>query len=161
MLVAGSAIKQNVGILSNWKDWKPESEKYGWLLIAGAMNPPKRIKTSKRRSKDLKAGGFLRGIKYDMQVMEEIISREKLGNLQNTLRMLDMEKEDVVKRIIKFFTWCKEGDYKPVLYYTGHGEIGSGDWCFIDDTISISEIEELLPVGCLYPLIISGKGQKM
>ena len=155
MAFAGSAIKQNVGDLSYWDDWKPSTLKHGWLLIAGATNPPKNITTSQRRSKDVKSGNFLEGTKYDMQVMEEFVSNENLGFLHNTLRMLDMETHEVRKRIKKFFKWCKENRYKPVLYYTGHGEVGSGDWCFNDDTISVCEIEELLPSGTKYPLIIS------
>ena len=153
--LAGSAISQGVGLLTNWEEWRPGKVTYGWLLIAGATNPPKRIQTSERRSKEHRSGNFLDGTKYDMQVMEDFVTKIKLGNLHNTLRMLDIKKDDVVERIMKFFTWCKEKEYKPVLYYSGHGEYGSGDWCFSDGTISVDEIENNLPVGTYYPLIIS------
>ena len=42
-----------------------------------------------------------------------------------------------------------------LCYETGHGEIGTGDWCFHDGTISIQEIEDIVPSDTLYPLIIS------
>ena len=155
MPFAGSAIQQNVGDLNNWNEWKPSNKTHGWLLIAGATKPPLNISTSERRSKDFNRGSFLEGTKYDMQVMEEFVRKESLGNLQNTLRMLDMEKQEVIKRIKKFFEWCKVNEFKPVLYYTGHGEVGSGDWCFSNGTISISEIEKILPGGTFYPLIIA------
>ena len=115
MSLAGSAIKQNVGDLTKWDQWKPDNRKYGWLLIAGATNPPENIDTSQRRSKEEKSGQFLEGTKYDMQIMEEFVKKKSLGNLQNTLRMLDMEKQEVIKRLKKFFEWCKKNEYKPAL----------------------------------------------
>ena len=42
-----------------------------------------------------------------------------------------------------------------MLYYTGHGEIGTGNWCFEDGTISIQEIFDKMPGGCYYPMIFS------
>ena len=44
--------------------------------------------------------------------------------------------ESFPKRLKKFFEWCKKNEYKPALYYTGHGEVGTGDWCFSDGTVS-------------------------
>lgn len=32
--------------------------------------------------------------------------------------------------ITKFFQHCKERDSYPIIYYTGHGEEGTGNWCF-------------------------------
>ena len=42
-----------------------------------------------------------------------------------------------------------------MLYYTGHGEIGTGNWCFEDGTSSIQEIFDKVPGGCYYPMIFS------
>merc|ERR1719362_1182225 len=42
-----------------------------------------------------------------------------------------------------------------MLYYTGHGEIGTGNWCFNDRTLSIQEIDDMLPGECYYPTIVS------
>ena len=42
-----------------------------------------------------------------------------------------------------------------MLYYSGHGEIGTGNWCFDDGTISIQEIFDMVPKGCYYPMIFS------
>ena len=42
-----------------------------------------------------------------------------------------------------------------MLYYTGHGQVGTGNWCFDDGTIGIQEIVDILPADCYYPLIFS------
>jgi len=38
-------------------------------------------------------------------------------------------KEVVLKTLHEFFDKCKNEDYKPLIYYTGHGD-KNGDWCF-------------------------------
>ena len=152
---AGSAREQNVGDLTNWKKWKPSNLVHCWLLIAGATSLPEKISTSDRRSKEEKSGKFLEGTKYDMQAMEEFVRKEDLGNLQNSIRDFEIEKNYVSQKIEKFFALCKQNNFKPVLYYTGHGEVGTGNWCFNDGTLSIGEIEALLPGGAYYPLIIA------
>ena len=71
------------------------------------------------------------------------------------------EKYEARAKIKKFFSICKRDGCKPILYYTGHGQAGTGNWCFTDSsdngdgTISIQEIEEDVPGGCRYTLIIS------
>jgi len=152
--LAGSAIKQGAGKLTEWDNWKPPGSSYAWLLVAGAMDPPKTVIVSKRRFRDARNGSFLSGIKHDMRNMEDAIEKLNLGELKNTIRDLDMEKELVKKRVTQLFMHCKDKQLKPILYYTGHGEICSGDWCFSDGTLSIQEIESLF-CGNLHPLIIS------
>ena len=39
------------------------------------------------------------------------------------------------------------------MYYKGHGQAGTGNWCFKDGTLNIKDIEKL--VGGQYPLIIA------
>ena len=57
--------------------------------------------------------------------------------------------------ILKFFMFCRDNNYKPMLYYTGHGELPTGNWCFTDDTIGIEELFNWVPKGCSYPTICS------
>ena len=143
MSFAGSAIKQGVGNLNKWKSWKPSKKKHGWLLISGGTN-------------DIDSECFLKGTKFDMQVMEEMIKSKKLGYLQNVLRIYDLEKYDALKRIKRFFLWCRERKYKPVIYYTGHGEVGTGNWEFSDGVISIREsrlsIWVTIPLNITFPI---------
>jgi len=82
-------------------------------------------------------------------------------SLHNVVRDYYLEKDEARAKIKKFFSICRRDGCKPILYYTGHGQAGTGNWCFSDGdgysdgTISIQEIEEDVPVGCDYPLIIS------
>eukprot|EP00091_Calanus_sinicus_P011582 TRINITY_DN26161_c0_g1_i1.p1 TRINITY_DN26161_c0_g1~~TRINITY_DN26161_c0_g1_i1.p1 ORF type:complete len:120 (-),score=33.43 TRINITY_DN26161_c0_g1_i1:151-486(-) len=87
---AGSAIKQGVGEFKNWDKWKPggSAEDYSWLIIAGASDPPKDVAVSKRRERGEKGGSFLKGIKYEMQYIEDSIDKNSLGKLHNTIRNL-------------------------------------------------------------------------
>ena len=137
--LAGSAIKQGVGQLVEWDQWKPSpgSMLFRWLIIAGAMDPPKSIIVSKRRFRDARNGAFLKGIKHDVKNVEDIIDKLDLGILHNTIRDLEMETEVVKKRIVTFFEKCEVEKVKPVLYYTGHGQILTGDWCFANGKITI------------------------
>jgi len=148
---AGSAIKQNVGELKNWDSWKPGSN-HSWLLIAGAMDPPKGVVVSKRRDR---GGKFLQGICLDLANMEKAIvnSAMGLGDLFNTVRDNYLNKSEAEIKLKQFLQKCSEEDKKPIIYYTGHGQAGTGNWCFQDGTLSIQDIEKL--VCGQYPLIIA------
>ena len=160
MSFAGSAISQNAGRVDQWKTWRPNEKKTKWLLFSGATSPPKDVNISERRSRDNhgdKDGDFLRGIKRDFLNVEETIETiEKHGAmLHNVVRDLYIKKSTALNHIETLFDNCENKGVKPVLYYTGHGEVGTGNWCFSDGTISIKEISEMIPVGCNYPLIFS------
>ncbi len=45
----------------------------------------------------------------------------------------------------------------PVLYYSGHGEKGTGNWCFKNGCVSPQDVERIhgSVAGCRYPMIIS------
>ena len=120
--------------------------------MAGATDPP--CETSTRRSRNCdRKGSFLRGVTNDLGTMEasEVVKK----GLHNAVRDYYLEKDEARAKIKKFFNICKRDGCKPVLYYTGHGQVGTGDWCFSDGTLSIQEVEEDVTFGCLYPLIIS------
>ena len=151
---AGSAIAQEVGLLKNFDDWKLSKRATKWLLIAGASDPP--CKTSRRRARYIdcnEESSFLHGVTKDLAKMENSLVVKK--NLYNTVRDFYLEKDEAVMKLKKIFSACQKDRTKPVLYYTGHGEVGTGNWCFHDGTISIQEIEELVPPKSSYPLIIS------
>ena len=70
-MYAGSALKQGVGKLSEWDEWKPTSvSSYRWLLLAGATDPPKEVSVTSRRSREARSGHFLKGVKDDMKNIE-------------------------------------------------------------------------------------------
>ena len=120
--------------------------------LVGATDPP--CDTSTRRTRNInKNSSFLRGVTNDLATMEA--SKKVKKGLYNAVRDYYLEKDEARAKIKKFFSICKGDGSKPILYYTGHGQVGTGDWCFSDGTLSIQEIEEDVPRGCLYPLIIS------
>lgn len=154
--IAGSAIAQgpNVGRIDQWSKWKPTEERTLWLLLSGATNPPEGIEISKRRPRDApgdKNGAFLHGISHDLLNMQKMI----VPNLYNTVQDLYLRKDKALEHITKCFKTCKDKEIHPMLYYTGHGETGTGNWCFADGTVSIKEIYDLVPGDCFYPLIFS------
>ena len=153
---AGSAITQgrHVGRIDRWSEWNPTSLKPRWLILSGASDPPSRINISDRRARDIpgvRRGIFLSGVAHDLANMEAAVE----VNLFNTVKDLYLTKTAASSHIRKLFETCKREELKPFLYYTGHGEIGTGNWCFADGTISIQEILDMLPAGTYYPMIFS------
>ena len=153
---AGSAIAQgpNVGRIDRWSAWNPTSIEPKWLLLSGASNPPKDVKISKRRPSNipgLRGGEFLSGVTHDLANMEAAVGTK----LFNTVKDLYLIKSAAFEHIRKLFDVCRNEKVKPMLYYTGHGEIGTGNWCFHDGTISIQDIFDMLPVKTYYPMIFS------
>ena len=156
MSFAGSAIAQgpNVGRIDRWPLWRPTTAKPRWLLLSGATDPPTDINISDRRTRDApgdKNGQFLKGISRDLVNMEDAVG----AKLFNTVKDLYLTKSDALAKIRTFFEACKPTKCHPMLYYTGHGEIGTGNWCFHDGTISIQEIFDMVPEGVYYPMIFS------
>ncbi|KAL9953310.1 hypothetical protein ACROYT_G040707 [Oculina patagonica] len=154
--LAGSAIAQgpNVGRIDRWSQWRPTSIEPKWLLLSGASNPPKDVQISNRRPRDnpgVIGGEFLSGVTHDLANMEAAVGYK----LYNTVKDLYLTKSRALEHISSVFDTCKREEVKPMLYYTGHGEIGTGNWCFHDGTISIQEIVEMRPEGVYYPMIFS------
>lgn len=157
MSFAGSAIAQgpNVGRIDRWSEWDPTSAvEPRWLLLSGASDPPSGINISDRRTRDtpgVKGGTFLAGVAHDLANMEAAVGI----NLFNTVKDLYLTKSTAFGHIRRLFETCKRNKVKPILYYTGHGETGTGNWCFADGTISIQEIFDMMPGGTYYPMIFS------
>ena len=153
---AGSAIKQgpNVGRIDRWSEWNPTSIEPKWLLLSGASDPPSRVNISDRRTRDIpgvRSGTFLSGVAHDLANMEGAVGI----NLFNTVKDLYLTKSTACGHIRSLFDACRRDRVKPILYYTGHGESGTGNWCFSDGTISIQEILDMHPEGMYYPMIFS------
>ena len=144
----------DVGRLDSRSNWKPTSIETKWLLLSGASNPPSDITTSDRRTRDTpgtRGGTFLSGVAHDLANMEDAVG----SYLFNTVKDLYLTKSTACDHIRSLFDACRRDRFKPILYYTGHGEIGTGNWCFADGTISIQEILDMRPKGTYYPMIFS------
>jgi len=156
LVFAGSAIAQgpNVGRIDRWSQWEPTAFKTKWLLLSGASDPPSDINISDRRSRDtpgVKGSTFLSGVSHDIANMGDAIERDLFNRVQD----LNLTKSTALDHIKKLFDTCKREQVKPILYYTGHGEIGTGNWCFKDGKISTQEIIDTLPDKTHYPMIFS------
>ena len=156
MLLAGSAIVQgrSVGRIDRWSKWNPTTAEPRWLILCGATDPPTDITISDRKPRDTlgdKSGRFLKGVSHDVLNMENAVG----SKLHNTVKDLFLTKSDALKKIGELFEVCKPKKFHPMLYYTGHGERGTGNWCFQDGTISIQEIFDVVPEDEYYPMIFS------
>ena len=155
-----SALSMNVGLLSEWEEWKPfpKDTPVKWLLMSGAIDPPEHIQISNRRPRKststTKSGNYLAGMSQDLGNMSAFVDDIGLFNYAFNMRMT---KEDAIKNIKDLFEACVKNEPKaaPVIYYTGHGESKTGNWCFQNHQLGIREIVSLIPPGCYHPLIIS------
>eukprot|EP00111_Clytia_hemisphaerica_P013010 TCONS_00038226-protein len=159
---AGLVISMNVGLLSEWDNWKPfpKGIPSRWLLMGGAVDPPKEIQISKRRPRKIttvaRAGQFLPGVQQDLGNMSAALLKNKLL-LHNYIFDMKITKERALEGIKDLFQNCMNQSPKaaPVIYYSGHGEMDTGNWCFQNLQLGIREIVALIPKGCYEPLIIS------
>ena len=156
---AGSFLTQAFSYcrIDNWDDWKPTNLKTKWLLLSGSSDPPEVVKVSERRPRTTvttKDGPFLDGVQKDFVNMNDALKKKgiELFNHMNILRITTSDAKNAINDVL---VACKDERKKAVIYYTGHGEIGTGNWCFKDGTISLKELEDITPPGCLYPIIIS------
>jgi len=138
------------GVLTKIDSWIASRNKRRWLLISGAMNPPQTAApTAKVRADGERSGNFLAGIDLDFYHMSRVIG----GDLHNKVQDMEIKVKGVEAHIKKFFEMCQKNEYVPMLYYTGHGAAGSGDWCFADGKLSFSAVHDLLPGGTFYPWV--------
>ena len=156
--LAGSAIAQgpNVGRIDKLSEWKPSQPncKRLWLLIAGASDPPSDIAISDRRTRDCpgaRGGSFLSGVTHDLANMEAAVKSE----LFNTVKDLYLTRDAALGHIKSLFETCRSQGLRPMLYYTGHGEKGTGNWCFKKGKITIQTIFDNCPKGMYNPMIFS------
>ena len=101
-----------------------------------------------------KDGPFLHGMSRDFTSMTDALIRNNL-ELFSSLHKLRITRHDAIREIKDTFDACESGRKQAVIYYTDHGEEGTGNWCFRDGTISIEEFELLISREGFYPIIIS------
>ena len=134
------------GVLEALPNWAGDAPRK-WFLIAGAMDPPTGSgATSRVRNSGgcgQRSGKFLEGIELDFRHMTRAVGCD----LYNRVHDMRLKLHEAKSRICDFFDECKKRECIPILYYTGHGAAGSGNWCFEDGCLSFSDICELLPVG--------------
>ena len=112
-----------------------------WLLVQGCTEPPENVQYARRKA----PSGYLGGMKHDIVLMKSLIEKEERFHLYNSLEnMRSLTKRAVLEEIQAMSNYAYEkGYYEVVIYYTGHGETGTGDWCFSDGTLSLETL-----IGC-------------
>merc|ERR1712154_154793 len=87
--------------------------------------------------------------------MEEMLNESKSRRVHNVVRDMKYAKKSmVIDRITKCARDCKKkGGQQVYIYYTGHGETNTGNWCFSDGSVSLSDVLKAVIAG--YPNVPS------
>ena len=112
-----------------------------FLLVAGSTSSPKNVKiVDKSRSS---SGSYLQGISQDLANMEQyLIGNRDIVHLHNVVRdMANLSKNTVLLNIRQAIEKCNGS---LTIYYTGHGESYSGNWCFADGVITLKDIIDVI-----------------
>ena len=128
-----------------------------WLLLQGAVDSPKKYKpiSSSKHENDTKKEvelPFLKELVTDLKTVNDFLhEHKKYGtHLFSYSFQMRQTKETTLEEIRKLIKGCIENKAFPVIYYTGHGELGTGNWCFVNNEndqehIGITEIINLIP----------------
>ena len=108
-----------------------------FILIAGTTNSPKSVKA---RDKTRDNGSYLDGISSDSHNMKKWVNKNQYWQLYNTVQNMRNLKKSTVLSEITEFAEQKESKECIRIYYTGHGESNTGNWCFKDGTVSLIEV---------------------
>ena len=123
-------------------------DKTVWLLIRGCTKTRGSYDISKKVGRDYSSskwsnGSYLGGMKVDINRMEKWINDNDEDNYwYNTLvdnQGLTIKK--VLKSIIETAVSAMENNADTLgIYYTGHGETKTGNWCFSDGVLKFDAI---------------------
>ena len=110
-----------------------------WLLIKGCTDSPQSVKAIKRKGDN---GSYLHGMKYDFAKMIKMIENKPNYALFNTLEnMRSLQCKDVTKAIREFAAFAYQNKCSGIwIYYTGHGEKNTGNWCLSDGVITLRKV---------------------
>ena len=110
---------------------------WSYILIAGTTSSPSSISTTDKKREN---GNYLDGISSDLHNMKNHINSQSHLSLDTILQdMKYLSKWTVLDRIRK----CAQKTIDNIfIYYTGHGEKNTGNWCFKDGVVSLEEVIE-------------------
>lgn len=125
---------------------QPQTPEGYWLLIAGTSDS-KGTKYTDKISDDNNCN-FVEGVSADLANIEATIKEYAqsgwapwaLHNIVNNTK--DTSKADVIDTIKECAQECKKQakGREVVIYYTGHGETNTGNWCFADGVVTLSDV---------------------
>eukprot|EP01084_Bolivina_argentea_P169243 293411_1 len=112
-------------------------EANAWILIAGTTKFPDSIKTSDKKRVN---GNYLSGVSCDLTNMEQWITTKGYGKLYNVVRnMQNLKCQTVLDNIKECAANIKQNGVMRI-FYTGHGQLDTGNWCFCDGVISLDDV---------------------
>lgn len=139
---AGSALDIIKNEPSEWLSTYLGSKNTSWFIFQGATNPPGKTHSCKHNN------GEYRNLLKDLKTAKKFIKNHQEFSLERYNFNNLSEKKQIskdIKNFLKNISECNEPTL-PVLYYTGHGIIGSGNWSFNDgQQISIKDVEGMIP----------------
>eukprot|EP01084_Bolivina_argentea_P229050 386682_1 len=123
---------------------KLAKNKVVYLLIRGVTDPkilPSDVKISKKEG--VKSGDYLSGLKHDMLNMQQYVE-PSYGSVRfghNQISSNNLTKDTVLKEIYSTCVWAKSNEAAAVvIYYTGHGCTGTGDWVFKKSVVTLNDV---------------------
>eukprot|EP01084_Bolivina_argentea_P148119 259027_1 len=117
-------------------EWQLKHQESYWLLIAGTSKSASFIKTADKIRKG--GGSYLNGVTKDIANVE---SSHK--TIQNVVRdMQYLKKSTVLNRIGRCVKEANKARKicRLWIYYTGHGQTNTGNWCFADGVVTLREV---------------------
>eukprot|EP01084_Bolivina_argentea_P198581 340002_1 len=118
-----------------------------WLLVGGPSKLPKSL-GNKATDKVRKEGSYKNGINKDIKHMKKRIAESKDFVLFKTLRNNEkLKKKTVLKNVTELIkqAWFRPTPVAAIIYYSGYGVKDKGDWCFVDDSLSLQDLLSALP----------------
>ena len=116
----------------------PVKNKMVWLLIRGCTNPSQNIDFAKKKKTG--NGNYLQGMAKDMANMEAFIHQQHFYHFHNAVSSNNLTINGVINEIKATCQYAKtNGATDVTIYYTGHGEKHSGNWCFSDGVLRLAQ----------------------
>eukprot|EP01084_Bolivina_argentea_P209978 357562_1 len=116
---------------------KADGANVSYLLIAGTTKSPKSVQTSDKKRDN---GDNATSRNCDLVHMEKYLKKKPEYTLYNTLRDFDGLTCVTVLNNIKQCAQKTNYNGEIIIYYTGHGETNTGNWCFVDGTINLLQV---------------------
>merc|ERR1719333_876071 len=87
--------------------------------------------------------------------MEKCIWSNGKLRLVQKCQKLRVTKSEFSQELRYLAEVCAKKDWKPCVYYTGHGEEGTGDWCLKDGTMTFEDVIACFSSGSKAPIIFT------
>lgn len=120
-----------------------------WMLIGGSFRCSRPCGIGKKRSqKGIKGeSDFLCGVREDKQTMMNYLNSQEVRRKIGKVDCFNFEGDggNATKASkAEALKWIKEKKPKAI-YYSGHGYLDTGDWCFLDGVLTFKELHAAAP----------------